>query len=106
MTPSAVDAMLSQLRTRGFACVSLQPHHRPWIRNALRSALATSSDAATMNEFRFPPIEGSIVYTESKRLAFRALFEVATNCFEGLLLSLSKCGEQGEQGEQVSEQTT
>mmetsp|Transcript_22819 Transcript_22819/g.40915 ORF Transcript_22819/g.40915 Transcript_22819/m.40915 type:complete len:287 (+) Transcript_22819:56-916(+) len=96
LTPSAVDAMLSQLRTRGFACVSLHPHHRPWIRNALRSALASSSDAATMKEFRFPPIEGSIVYTESKRLAFRALFEVATNCLEGLLLSLNKCGGEEE----------
>eukprot|EP00585_Thalassiosira_rotula_P008200 CAMPEP_0196146036 /NCGR_PEP_ID=MMETSP0910-20130528/21992_1 /TAXON_ID=49265 /ORGANISM="Thalassiosira rotula, Strain GSO102" /LENGTH=147 /DNA_ID=CAMNT_0041408161 /DNA_START=74 /DNA_END=513 /DNA_ORIENTATION=+ len=46
-----------------------------------------------MEGFRFPPMEAGrpIVYTESKRLAFRALYEVATNCLSGLLLrSLSE----------------
>eukprot|EP00578_Thalassiosira_sp_NH16_P019216 CAMPEP_0181098032 /NCGR_PEP_ID=MMETSP1071-20121207/11897_1 /TAXON_ID=35127 /ORGANISM="Thalassiosira sp., Strain NH16" /LENGTH=306 /DNA_ID=CAMNT_0023180575 /DNA_START=763 /DNA_END=1686 /DNA_ORIENTATION=- len=82
MTASAADSMLSQLRTRGFACVSL----RPWVLEALRTA--TSRDAASMGEFRFPPSsEGRpIVYTDSGRSAFRALFEVATNCLGGMLL--------------------
>ena len=81
MPPPAVESLLLQLKSRGFACISLEP----WIKDALQSA--TSQDAATMNGFRFPPLEGRIVYTESKRQAFRALFEVATTCFLGLLKS-------------------
>ena len=83
MTPTAVETMLSQLSNRGFACVSLQHEHCPWIQDALQSA--TARDAASLGAFRFPPLEGPIVYTESRRLAFRALFEVATNCFSGML---------------------
>lgn len=91
--------MLSQLRTRGFACISVQPNRRPWIQNALQLATSHHSHhnhgngngaatTTTMGEFRFPPIEGPIVYMESRRQAFRALFEVATNCFSGLLTPL------------------
>ena len=74
-----MHGMLSQLRSRGFATVSL----KPWIRDALQSA--TLNDASTMDSFRFPPIEGPILYTNTRRLAFRALFEVATSCFSNLL---------------------
>lgn len=73
--------MLAQLRSRGFATVSL----KPWIKDALQSA--TSVDAAAMTAFRFPPLEGPIVYTETRRLAFRALFDVATQCFMDILQS-------------------
>lgn len=76
-----MHAMLSQLRSRGFATVSL----KPWIKDALQSA--TLNDASTMAGFRFPPIEGPILYTNTRRLAFRALFEVATSCFWNLLQS-------------------
>jgi hypothetical protein len=73
--------MLSQLQSRGFATVSL----KPWIKDALRAT--TMNDAASMTGFRFPPIEGLIVYTETRRLAFRALFHVATESFSELLHS-------------------
>lgn len=49
-----------------------------------------------MGEFRFPPLDGPIVYTESRRLAFRALFEVATNCFSGLFDSSNSGGNSRE----------
>lgn len=107
LTPSAIESMISQLRTRGFACISVQPNDRPWIQNALQ--LATShlyhrnnnrhgdeSSAAAMGEFRFPPLEGPIVYAESRRQAFRALFEVATACFSGLLTPLMSTTSDGD----------
>ena len=73
--------MLSQLRSRGFAIVPLKSR----IKDALHSI--TVNDAATMNGFRFPPIEGPIIYSDSRRMAFRALFDVATRCFHDLLQS-------------------
>lgn len=90
MPPADADSMLAALRRRDFARVPLR---RRWeIREAL--SYATSRDAVTdMGGFRFPPMDGGpIAYTESRRAAFRALFEVATHCLEGLLSSASGGG--------------
>ena len=92
LTPAATASLLSQLRARGFARVSLAPPAcPPWIGDALRAA---TRDAASAGEFRFPPIDvdGPVAYTEARRRAFRALFEVATTCFAGLLSSLDGDG--------------
>ncbi|KAL7545442.1 hypothetical protein ACHAWF_008796 [Thalassiosira exigua] len=85
MSPSAAEAMLAHLRSRGFARISLRPDARPWIRDSLHAACVR--DAASMDGFRFPPPpgEGPTIYDDSKRRAFRALFKVATCCLSGLL---------------------
>lgn len=58
---------------------------KPWIKDALHSI--TVNDAAAMDGFRFPPIEGPIAYSDARRLAFYALFDVDTSCFSDLLQS-------------------
>jgi hypothetical protein len=78
-----VQQLISQLRSKGFGIVTVDDEAKL---SGLRIAL---QQAEQLPGFRFPPIEGDIVYDAQKRQAFQALFSVAKTCL-GALLSAKK----------------
>lgn len=77
----ATLALLSQLRHRGFACLTVD--ERETAQN-LRLAL---TEARRIQGFRFPPMEeGALIsYSENQRRIFGALFHIATICLGALM---------------------
>jgi hypothetical protein len=78
-----VQQLISQLHSKGFGIVTVDDESKL---SGLRIAL---QQAEQLPGFRFPPIEGDIVYDAQKREAFQALFSVAKTCL-GALLSAKK----------------
>ena len=74
--------LLEELCVHGFARIQISDG--VWIQT-----LQTQLSAVQQREtFRFPPIEGGVLYDQSKKDSFRILFDVARHCLVRLLRQL------------------
>ena len=81
----SLDRLLTALRSDGFACLHLDA---PDLHAALETALG---EAARLDGFRFPPIDATRPnYTKVQKQAFEALFTIATNLLDALVMSVKR----------------
>lgn len=80
-SPASRILLLRQLRDRGFACVTVDEVE------TLQHLQLAIPEARKLSGFRFPPMEegANILWTETQRQIFLALFRVAKTCLGALL---------------------